>query len=378
VPATTYQSVFGGNTIVQGGAVGGYGTGYSPTTTVVTDLQALRQQQQAREQQELIRQQNEERQRDRAFQAQEAALGRAQQLGLQTGQQAFQSQQRQAETDAAFRLQGQAQAADLARQNSQQSFTSGENAANRGFQASESAADRAFRGAQADADRYFQGTQADLQRQFQGGQNDADRAQGLSLANISAETQRRGQDIGLQQARLPFEYRDRVLAQFDPQLRGAFDRFTNGGDISAYLSQVGGNAPPSVALPSATVFDPNQVQQQVNAARAQGDAQAGDEIGRQQAQFAGRGFGLRGPALAALEAQIRTGAAASNADQERQIRLDAAQANATQGVRVGQLANEQYRDVSDADIRRRTLALGARNDDAQNQLSLIASILGIV
>jgi len=360
-----------GNTVLRGGgfSIGGGlgGGGYQQYPTSVEDLELNRIKAQALAQQKAQEKQFQDAAAQRSFTATENAAQRALQANLQAGNLSFQGQQALDDRALRERLASGEQAFKLQSQQSQQ-----------GFQSGESAADRVFQGAQNDADRYFQGQQTDKQFAFQGSQNDADRQQALGLANIGAETTRRGQDIGLQTARLPFEYKREVLGQFQPKINDTFDSINRGAtDLLGYLTGVGGSNLEAPALPGSQVYTDQQTQQRVNAARASGDATAAEQIRNAQRQTAAQGFGSKSPLLAALQAQIQTGAAASNADQEREIRLNSALANADQGVKVGALANQRYATQNEGDIERRRIAVSARQGDAANQISLLASLLGL-
>lgn len=98
-----------------------------------------------------------------------------------------------------------------------------------------------------------------------------------------------------------------------------------------------GNQPTINANP---VWNPQQINQQVNSIRANTDAQAATQMRRNNASVVGRGFGGGSPLLAALNNSTANSAMATGTDAERNFRQQAAQTNATQ-VLKGQQAQEQ-------------------------------------
>lgn len=91
---------------------------------------------------------------------------------------------------------------------------------------------------------------------------------------------------------------------------------------------------------SGPIWNPQQIQQQVNAQRGQNDQGAATQIANMQGQVAGRGFGTGSPLAQALGGMFQMGNMGQNADAERQIRWDTAQGNA-QHIQRGQIANAQ-------------------------------------
>lgn len=274
---------------------------------------------------------------------------------------AFQGQQAQAGRDQDWRTLLQTQG-----------FTQGENAATRAFQGSQQGLDRdlAWRS-------LLQG------QDFQGGQNAADRQQNQRQFDASNTTAQRGQDLNLQAAQLPWQYKRDIFGQVFPlvqQAAGGFGQQGGQGALANFqsaLQLVGGQNSALPGLPPSAVFTPEQTQQRVNAQAAQNEAAAATQRQRAAEDTAARGFGSRSPLLAALNAQIDTSTAAANSDFARQAGLDAAQANAQQGLQVGALANQQFQLANDADIRRRQAAGSYVQGNQQNALQLIAALAGL-
>lgn len=108
---------------------------------------------------------------------------------------------------------------------------------------------------------------------------------------------------------------------------GAISPFLSALNGSSTAGQFAGSGP---AISAGPVWNPQQIQQQVNASRANTDTQTASQ-GRQASQsLAGRGFGSNSPLLAALQGNFAMAGAAQNADAERGIRLDSATNNAKQ------------------------------------------------
>lgn len=84
------------------------------------------------------------------------------------------------------------------------------------------------------------------------------------------------------------------------------------------------------------VYNPQQVQQQVNQSRAQQDQTTATQIQQGQNQLAGRGFGANSPLAALLQQQAHAQGNATNADNETNIRMNAANQNAQQNLSAQQ------------------------------------------
>lgn len=120
-------------------------------------------------------------------------------------------------------------------------------------------------------------------------------------------------------------------------LSGLLGRFGNGPP-----TKVGGDSGAGPHISAGPVYSPEQIQQNVNAARAQNEGKAATAMKKQREALAGRGFGDSSPLLAAMQASMNAGMMGANADAERGIRQGAAEMNAGQLLK-GQTAREnQY------------------------------------
>lgn len=175
-------------------------------------------------------------------------------------------------------------------------------------------------------------------------------------------------------ASLPWNYRKDVFNQTFPLIQGLVGQ---NGSFNGQFGTVGGANTPQPNLPDNFVYTGDQIQQQVNAARAQGDAGAQVEKNTARGELAGRGFSTRSPIAMAMDLAADSGARASNADQERQIRFDAAGANANQALNVGKLAQDAWSGWNDADIRRRQTQLNALLGSQSAVTNLISALGGL-
>lgn len=172
---------------------------------------------------------------------------------------------------------------------------------------------------------------------------------------------RREFEEGLLNQRLPLLYQQSRFNTLLPILQQGMGQFS---------SMVGGGGGPGPRIDTGGVWNPQQVQQQVNASRATTDQTAAARNRQTQASLGGRGFGTRSPLLAALQGQTQNQAMATNAASERQIRWDASQGNAQHRLAGQTAAEDQFASRQREDIERRRTALGSWN-------ALLASIAGL-
>jgi hypothetical protein len=92
-------------------------------------------------------------------------------------------------------------------------------------------------------------------------------------------------------------------------------------------------------ISAAPVYNQQQIQQQVNATRAQNDQSMNTQNRTQQQQTAGMGYGSNSPLLQALQGQNYAANLGTNTQAEQQLRTTAAQQNAQQ-VLAGQTEQE--------------------------------------
>lgn len=194
------------------------------------------------------------------------------------------------------------------------------------------------------------------------------------LAEQQNELTRFGIEQNYRAAELPINLRRDIFNQTFPLINRAFDGMGGGG--SANFGQVGGTNTPQPNLPDNFVYSPDQIQQQVNSARAQGDQGAETQKRKMSGELAGRGFGSKSPLAMALEQAADSTARMGNADQEREIRFDAAGANAKQALDVGNLAQNAWTNWNTADIERRKTQINALLGNQQNMAQLISALGG--
>lgn len=148
-------------------------------------------------------------------------------------------------------------------------------------------------------------------------------------------------------------------------LNGLIGQLGSGGFATA-----GGQSGQSPEISVGGVFTPQQIQQQVNAARGQNDATTANRVRQAQQQSAGRGFGSNSPMLQALTQRYENQNLATNADTERDIRQNASSLNADQRLATQEARSQQFSERQDEDIRRRQPYFQTANQ-------LIAALAGL-
>lgn len=150
-------------------------------------------------------------------------------------------------------------------------------------------------------------------------------------------------------AKYPSTLRDQHFKMLFPMLSGAFGGLGPAGMATAGGGPVG--TQPTIS--AGPVWNPQQVQQQVNASHASTDAETATHQNEAAASAGARGFSSQSPLVAALQGQMASAGMGQKADAERGIRWDAAAGNAKQTL-TGQQAREgQYASRQSEDIERR-------------------------
>lgn len=164
-------------------------------------------------------------------------------------------------------------------------------------------------------------------------------------------------------ARYPAQLQQERFNQVFPLLSGLLGGYN--------FDRVGGQSGPSPEITVGPVWNQQQVQQQVNAARATNDAVTANQTRATEQEVAGRGFGSNSPLLAALRSGQQMAGMRTNAESERNIRLGAAETNAQQLLKTQQAREGQFATRMDEDIRRRQAAL-------QGYSALLGTLGGLV
>lgn len=143
-----------------------------------------------------------------------------------------------------------------------------------------------------------------------------------------------------------------------------------GGMANANPFQIGGSSGTGPGISVGGVYNPQQIEQQVNAARAGNDQSAATQQRNFANEAAGRGFASGSPLIAAMNQQIAGANMATNADAERNIRQTAAGQNAEQTLKSQQAAESQYASRQQEQIQR-------QQPYWQRQNALIAALAGL-
>lgn len=161
-------------------------------------------------------------------------------------------------------------------------------------------------------------------------------------------------------------------------LSGALGNFGGGGGGNGSGAMYGGGgfagfpaAVPSPTISVGPVYTPQQIQQQVNAARAHNDTQLGTQLKQQQGEMANRGFAQGSPLQQALANQSQIANMVSNTQAGTQIPWEAAQANANQVLSTQQARESQYATRQKEVIEK----ANAQNQYRGGLLSALASLL---
>lgn len=169
----------------------------------------------------------------------------------------------------------------------------------------------------------------------------------VNVANQHRMGQQYQSDIQKQIADSQLGFQQQKFNTVFPWLQGQFGNLasqwnSNGG---------GGSSGKSPEITVGGVWNPQQIQQQVNATRAGNDQKTASTMRGQTANLAGQGFGASSPLLAALHGQAQAANLGTNTQAEQQFRNEAAKANAgqllnTQQARETQFANRQGEQIA--------------------------------
>jgi hypothetical protein len=157
-------------------------------------------------------------------------------------------------------------------------------------------------------------------------------------------------------SKFPYELKQQRFNQVFPWLQGMLGGTLGGikGPFTAGGAQIG-TPPPISAGP---VWDPQQIQQNVNASRATTDASTQAQMRQASQSAAGRGMGANGPLVQALQGQLQNQNLATNVGNEQSTRWNAALGNAGQLLKGQQAQEGQFAARQQEDIERRRPVLG--------------------
>lgn len=274
-----------------------------------------------------------------------AAADRAQQQWSQLTGQGFQGAQNDANRALQTELQNSSQGFQGQQAGLNRDLTVSQNALERTFQGEQANANRGqqltmqgnqlgFEGQQAGLNRSFTGEQNSEQRQFEGSQGDANRA------------------LQLQLGMAPINF---AQSKFNAVMPLISNLLGPGGAGGGFGGAGGGALSQQQRTAVGDLWTPQQIDQQVNAAKASNAQSASSASTNAARQTAGRGFGANSPLLAALQGQINASQMGQNAEADRNIRLSGAQANAQNRLQTGTLAEQQWQDAADQAYKRQAL-----------------------
>lgn len=182
-----------------------------------------------------------------------------------------------------------------------------------------------------------------------------------AIAGMQQQGETHRARIAAQASTLPARLANQRFQQVMPMIQG---------QLSQALAPIGGQSPPSPGITVGPVWSPDQIQQQVNAARASNDATLASRQQQMRQQVAGRGFGSNSPLAQALGVQLQGQNLSANAEAGREIPWQAAQGNAQQLLRSEQARETQFANRQQEDIERRRMQMTQAN-------ALLAALAGL-
>lgn len=171
-------------------------------------------------------------------------------------------------------------------------------------------------------------------------------------SELSAEASKFGSkaDYDLGMANLGEDQR-----QFNQQY-GTLSGILSGYGSGDNYARVGGQNTAQQAIDTSPIWSDQQIQQRVNAARAQNDASAQSQAQQAARTMSGQGFSSASPILAALQGQTYNTNRAANTQAENDLRWTAAEGNKAHVLAAQKAAEDQWMDYNTADIERRKAA----------------------
>lgn len=154
------------------------------------------------------------------------------------------------------------------------------------------------------------------------------------------------QNLGVQNQQKRF---DTVFPWLQNQITGMM------GNLS---STVGGQSGQGPTINAGPIWNPQQIQQKVNNARAFADQGAATQQRVAQRGLASRGFSTSSPMMTALNNQIGNNALSQKVQAGYQIPMEMAEGNAKYQMAGQQAREQQFGNRMDEDIRRRQTILG--------------------
>lgn len=190
--------------------------------------------------------------------------------------------------------------------------------------------------------------------------------QATRQAQIGADAQRYGADqntvqagIAADAAKYPAMLKQQRWDQLSPYVTGILGGLQNGGTggafgagglFGAYQGQ--GQVGTQPQINAAPVYSQDQIQQQVNTARANNDQKTAGEIQQMNNSLGGHGYGSNSPLAAVLGASYQGQNMQANTANETSTRLNAAQMNSQQLLAAQQAQEAQFANRQNEDIQR--------------------------
>ena len=168
-----------------------------------------------------------------------------------------------------------------------------------------------------------------------------------------------------QAAELPHKFAQQRFNQIFPLLQSQL------GQAQAGYQTPGGASGQSPEITVGPMWNPQQIQQQVNASRAANDQATAGRMQGVQRQVGASGFGSNSPLAMALQNNLQNQNLATNTANERETRMKATQENANQIFRTQMGREQQFAARQGEDIERRKPYFSTFN-------SLLGALSGLV
>ncbi len=179
------------------------------------------------------------------------------------------------------------------------------------------------------------------QQGWQSGQLDKQLSARGREADLQAQIAREGYQNQLQLAKMQFDQSMQPLIQKNQRFHAIMPMITKNMEWAKqnlFGMPMPGGGSGGYGIDSKPVYSDDQIQQQVNAARAANDASTAGKTREMQESMAGRGYGSRSPLAEMLSNMYAGQNLATNTANERDTRMEASKQNAAHKIEQGKLS----------------------------------------
>lgn len=188
------------------------------------------------------------------------------------------------------------------------------------------------------------------------------------IAGIQAGAGIQQAQIGADASKYPATLAMQRFNEVFPFIKGQLGGLS--GTLGGALAGGGGASGMGPNIKVGGVWNPQQIQQQVNATRAQNDQSMHSQMNQNAAKVSGEGYGSNSPLLMALQGQSQGQNLATNTQAEQTLRTTAAGQNQQALLASQQARANQYNQQQQAALTARGQTLGTYN-------ALLSSLSGL-